>query len=76
MREIDDKVKVFKLAQGFSAETSGGLLIALAENEARKFCEEIYELDKMPAFIIGRVVAATGEKNDANLTDNVKFIEV
>jgi len=62
MREIDNKLKIFKLEQGFSAETSGGLLIALPENEARKFCEEIYELNKMPAWIIGSVTAATGEK--------------
>jgi len=64
------------LLQGFSAETSGGLLIALPETEAQKFCEEIYATDKRPAWIIGRVVAATGEKNDANLTENLKVIEV
>jgi len=65
MREVDEKVKIWKLLQGFSAETSGGLLIALPESEAQKFCEEIYELDKRPAWIIGRVVASTGEKKSS-----------
>jgi len=76
MRDVDDKVKIWKLVQGFSAETSGGLLIALPESEALKFCEEIYELEKRPAWIVGRVVAATSEKNEAYLIENIKFIDV
>ena len=42
-----------RLLQGFSAETSGGLLLALPSLEvAQKFIEEISLLDGQPAWIV------------------------
>ena len=41
---------------GFSAETSGGLLVAMSEQDAIAFIKEIEEIDKCPAWIIGKVV--------------------
>lgn len=52
---INAKVN-FKLLDGFSAETSGGLLVALPEDRARAFCDDILKEDGFPAWIIGRVV--------------------
>jgi len=67
----------FKLLQGFSAETSGGLLIALPEEKAEEFCREIEELDKKPAWIVGKVVPAKeNAKNQAEIVPNFEIINV
>uniref|UniRef100_A0A5S6QRM8 PurM-like C-terminal domain-containing protein n=1 Tax=Trichuris muris TaxID=70415 RepID=A0A5S6QRM8_TRIMR len=44
-----------RLLKGTSPETSGGLLIALPQDAASEFCEEIEQLDGQPAWIIGTV---------------------
>ena len=46
----------YRLTRGFSAETSGGLLIALPEDRVRKFIDRMHELSE-DAWIVGRVVA-------------------
>lgn len=45
----------FKLLEGKSAETSGGLLIVLPAALAQSFIDEISAADNMPAWIVGRV---------------------
>lgn len=78
MKEVDDKVQMFSLLKGFSAETSGGLFICLPPERAEKFCKEIEEMDGAPAWIIGRVVKSDKDQteNTCNLVDNVKVIPV
>jgi len=76
---ISDQFSFFKnFKEGFSAETSGGLLIMLPSQEAaEQFCQEIYELDGFPAWIIGRVIAANDPENPrAFLSENLEIIEV
>lgn len=63
----------FKLLDGYSAETSGGLLICMGKDEAEHFIKDLNELDGAPAWIIGDVVA--GEYT-AKIVDDVKIIEV
>lgn len=63
----------FKLMQGYSAETSGGLLMCLPKENAKAFCAEIEELEGYPAWVIGDVVE--GERV-ARLTDSPRVIEV
>lgn len=64
MLEVDAK-GAFKLALGYSAETSGGLLVALPGMEAAKqFVAEISHLDGQPAWIVGAVELAANA-NDA-----------
>lgn len=63
----------FKLIEGFSAETSGGLLVALPSDQAKLFCEEIVSIDGCPAWIIGDVVA--GDRV-ANISESPKILEV
>eukprot|EP01100_Stratorugosa_tubuloviscum_P014936 TRINITY_DN828_c0_g1_i4.p1 TRINITY_DN828_c0_g1~~TRINITY_DN828_c0_g1_i4.p1 ORF type:complete len:318 (+),score=136.94 TRINITY_DN828_c0_g1_i4:267-1220(+) len=67
-----------KLLQGYSPETSGGLLITLAEENAQAFCHEIQQIDECPAWIIGRVVKSdkSREFNEAKIIDNPKIIRV
>lgn len=63
----------FKLTRGLSAETSGGLLVALGAQAAHAYCRRLQELDGEPAWIIGRVVAGT---RTARLSDDVVVDEV
>lgn len=60
---IKDLVKIsqavgnmFQLLQGYSAETSGGLLITIPREGALQFIQEIQEKEGCPAWIIGDVV--------------------
>lgn len=59
---------------GRMAETSGGLLLSLpGEEAAKKYCDELYNLDKCPAWIVGQVVAG---ENTAEIIDNPTIIHV
>ncbi|EGT57734.1 hypothetical protein CAEBREN_32004 [Caenorhabditis brenneri] len=66
MDEIADKMiaaggEGFRLFEGRSAETSGGLLIAMSEKNAKEYIQELHSLDRAPAWIIGRVAAKTND---------------
>jgi len=75
MEKVDRIFGHFRLLQGFSAETSGGLFIALPANKADDFCREIEELDHEPAWIIGGVVQAKEPgNNQAIILDDKKII--
>eukprot|EP00055_Hartaetosiga_balthica_P000381 m.136368 g.136368 ORF g.136368 m.136368 type:complete len:303 (+) comp10639_c0_seq1:233-1141(+) len=63
----------FKLVEGFSAETSGGLLIMLPKEKAQEFCDKIESIDGVPAWIVGKVVKG---ENNARLADDIKIAEV
>lgn len=64
----------FKLMKGFSAETSGGLLIVLPADRAQEFCAELTELQGVPAWIIGEVIEA--DSKTAFLVEKPNFIEI
>lgn len=73
MATIDERVQIFKLMKGFSAETSGGLFIALPSHDAAvQFCEEIERLDGCAAWVVADVVAGEGR---ARIVDNPKIID-
>lgn len=63
----------FGLLQGFSAETSGGLLICMPKDVADGFCKEIEEEEGFPAWIVGEVVA--GERT-ARIVDSPVVADV
>mmetsp|Transcript_6983 Transcript_6983/g.14331 ORF Transcript_6983/g.14331 Transcript_6983/m.14331 type:complete len:334 (+) Transcript_6983:252-1253(+) len=64
----------FRLVKGYSAETSGGLMICMKEEDAVAYCKEIEEIDGEPAWIIGMVVEDSERK--AKLLDNLEILEV
>mmetsp|Transcript_20042 Transcript_20042/g.28579 ORF Transcript_20042/g.28579 Transcript_20042/m.28579 type:complete len:334 (-) Transcript_20042:286-1287(-) len=64
----------FRLLKGYSAETSGGLMICMKEEDAVAYCKELEGIDEEPAWIIGRVVADPNRK--ANILDDFKTLEV
>lgn len=63
----------FGLRLGKSAETSGGLLVALPADKAETYIQRVHELDKKPAWIIGKVVEG---ENKAIISADPTFIEV
>lgn len=77
MKTVVNKVGIFKLFEGLSAETSGGLLLTLPEDKAKAFCEEIEQLDGYPAWIIGRVVERSDDQqNEAVLVPNPTLLDI
>ncbi|XP_071960561.1 selenide, water dikinase 1-like [Antedon mediterranea] len=63
----------FKLTQGVSPETSGGLLIAFPREQAAAYCKEIERVDGHTAWIIG--IVEKGERK-AKVIDKPRVIEV
>jgi len=64
---------MFQLLQGFSAETSGGLLMSISKEGAENFIKEIKDLEGCDAWIIGSVVEGS---RTASLIENPTIIEV
>lgn len=83
MKVVDTKLNMFKLLNGYSAETSGGLFICISSDKAKEFCEELETLDGSPAWIIGKVEKLENPDNkepriinECKLSDNYTIIEV
>lgn len=69
---------LFKLAAGYSAETSGGLLVALPAAAVEPFMAELQQLDGQPAWVVGRVaeVAEAQKYSSAVLVEGCRMVEV
>jgi selenide, water dikinase len=73
--QINDEVFDFRLRVGYSAETSGGLLISMTENDAKAFMAELKQEDGgCDAWIVGKVVADPHRK--AKIVDDATYLEV
>jgi len=64
---------MFQLMQGLSAETSGGLLMAISKEDAEGFITEMKELEDCDSWIIGSVEEGT---RTAKIADTPTIIEV
>lgn len=64
---------MFKLERGLSAETSGGLLVALPADAADAFCRDMLAEDGHQAWVVGRVVE--GDRT-ASVADGCVVVEV
>lgn len=64
----------YRLLQGLSAETSGGLLIALPPSAVDAFLSECLELSGRPAWVVGRVVP--GDRTASIVAGGAAVIEV
>lgn len=64
----------FQLIKGYSAETSGGLMICMPEEDAAAYCKELEGLDGEESWIIGKVIA--DEHRKAIISGDVKILEV
>lgn len=67
----------FKLCKGFSAETSGGLLMAVPASAAEALVADLRAADGQPAWIVGAVEALSEEEAPhAYLSEDVRVLEV
>jgi selenide,water dikinase len=75
-KAINDHVFDFRLSVGYSAETSGGLMVCLPPSleNAQAYCDELEQLDGTKSWIIGRVV--TNPDRKARIVETVQFLEV
>lgn len=64
----------FGLLKGYSAETSGGLMICIGADDAEAYCRELEELDGEESWIIGNVVEDANRK--ARILPDAKVLEV
>jgi selenide,water dikinase len=71
-KAINDHVFDFSLTVGYSAETSGGLMVCLPEEQANGYCDELEQLDGTKSWIIGRIV--TNPDRKARIVDTVQFL--
>lgn len=74
MVEVDAMLgKMFKIREGWSAETSGGLLACIPAENAQTFIDEVMAADGQPAWIVGRVVEGN---NSVEFAEGLQVIEV
>lgn len=71
---VNDEIFNFRLMVGYSAETSGGLMVCIPPDKAEGYIQELRELDGCDAWIVGNVVADSNRK--ARIVDGVKILEV
>mmetsp|Transcript_5166 Transcript_5166/g.10694 ORF Transcript_5166/g.10694 Transcript_5166/m.10694 type:complete len:353 (-) Transcript_5166:379-1437(-) len=86
--KVNDNILNFRLRTGYSAETSGGLMIAMTESDAKAYCAELKQLEREAynynsadgdetdhgPWIIGRITANSERK--AIITENAEYLEV
>ena len=66
---VNDRVFNFRLSVGYSAETSGGLLVCFPSTElAQEYITELKELDSTNAWIVGEIVEKQEDGGDAEDT--------
>lgn len=74
-KSVNDTVFNFRLSVGYSAETSGGLLICLPDDAAAEgFISELQKMDGSPAWKVGRVTSDSSRK--ARISEDIKYLEV
>jgi len=66
---------LFKLLQGFSAETSGGLLVAISEEDVNGFCDFVENGTGIKPWVVGKVVE-NGSEDRAVISENVEVLPV
>lgn len=70
------KILDFKLVDGLSAETSGGLLVMLPAETADAFVAEIQRLDGWPAFKVGHIRESKGKGGEMVVFEDAETMEI
>eukprot|EP00980_Cylindrotheca_fusiformis_P013820 scaffold3579_cov168-Cylindrotheca_fusiformis.AAC.5 len=71
---VNDTIFNFRLTIGYSAETSGGLMICMPSKQAPHYITALKELDGTDSWIIGNVITDINRK--AKIMENVTILEV
>lgn len=66
---------LFKLLDGYSAETSGGLLICVPSEQLQRMTERAKALG-VPLYEVGRVLEPNPDLSKAYIVENPNVIEV
>lgn len=61
------------MKEGFSAETSGGLLVVISKEKAQAFVERLRDEFGEDSWLMGEVVKGKG---NARIADECQFVEV
>lgn len=72
--QVNEQVFNFRLLEGYSAETSGGLMICMPEDRVNEFQQELERVDGCPSWVIGRVV--DDSERESRIVDDVNVIEI
>lgn len=75
---IDGEFDFFKLLKGFSAETSGGLLLTIDEENVDSYCDFVEEATRIRPWVIGSVIARDSKVDDtfAIIKEDVEIVQV
>ena len=73
MKAVNEEIQDFRLMDGFSAETSGGLLMMLPENKANDFMKELLQEHGQTSWKVGEVVKGSKQ---AQIISSVQTTEV
>jgi len=73
LKKYDKLVRNFKLDQGLSAETSGGLLIVIEQEKADEFLKEFELMTGKKAWVCGKVIEGTRK---TIINESTNFLEV
>ncbi len=77
MREVNDNILNFKLTEGYSAETSGGLLIMLDPTLVDGFIRDHKEIYGQDVWVVGDVCKAQDpEKPAARIREDFEVIQI
>jgi len=66
---------IFKLVEGLSAETSGGLLVAMSEDDVQGFCDFVENGTNIRPWVIGKVVE-NGSEERAVICEDMEIVPV
>ena len=66
----------YRLTEGYSAETSGGIFCMLDKATAKDFQKELYEVYGQQSWIVGDVVKAEGKEPQAKIRKDVEIITI
>lgn len=69
---VNDQVFDFKLKLGYSAETSGGLLISMDRNDADKFIKEMHDMGEW-CWVVGEVREG---KREFEISEDIEYLYV
>ena len=77
MREVNDNILNFKLTEGYSAETSGGLFVILDPTSVDGFIRDHKEIYGQDVWVVGDVrKAQEPEKPVAKIREDFEVIKI
>lgn len=74
LKDQDKIVRDFKQKEGLAAETSGGLLISLPQENVESYIKDMHDLGES-AWVVGDVVEGKSDKGKSYMRDDCVFVD-